>query len=110
VDRGLRILEVAQDPSRWGDERFAGAGQACAVFDPVKELDAQLEFEALDGLAERGLRDVEDGGSGGERAVVGDREKVFERAAIDRPSLSPWALDGRSVYRPRLWQTQATRL
>jgi len=83
----LRLFEVAQDPSRRCDQRLAGAGQPCALLDPVKQLDAELPLEALDGLAERRLRDVERRRRGGERAAVSDSQEVLESATIDGGSL-----------------------
>jgi hypothetical protein len=57
------------------------------LFDAVEELGAQFQLKSLHGLAERRLRDVERSGRGRERAVVGDSEEIFQRAAIDRQSL-----------------------
>jgi hypothetical protein len=53
----------------------------------VEQLHAQLPLEALDGQAQRRLRDVESGGGVRECAVIRDGEEVLKAATIDLASL-----------------------
>jgi hypothetical protein len=77
---------------------------------PLEQLDAQLPLKALDGLAERRLRDVQCRGRGRECAVVGDGEEILQRAAIDSASLTPGCRALAATYRRSLRNSKGIRL
>jgi aryl-alcohol dehydrogenase-like predicted oxidoreductase len=81
--RGLRQpVAGAQHPLGLAEQQPAGVGRDRAVAPAVEEPDAELGLQALDGVAQRRLADVEAFGGTPEVALVGDREEVAQLASL----------------------------
>ena len=76
-----RRLRCAASSEQLGRERHqlgAGARQRDRFARALEQLDAELDLERLDLLADRGLGDVELLGGAPEVQLAGDRHEVFE--------------------------------
>ena len=62
ADRGIRLLRQPHQPLRVVEEHAPGFGQLAVLRRSVEEALAEVVLEALDGLADGGLRAVQPGG------------------------------------------------
>jgi len=92
ADRGHRVAGVTGAGEHGlgvRQQRLAGRGQPDSAAVPDEQRLGQLRFQAVDLLADRGLRDRDPLGRAGEIAFLGDRQEVGQLPEFHIQSLSP---------------------
>jgi hypothetical protein len=82
LGRAGRFIGLAQDAPRLVEKDGAGGGQRDASSSPMEKIDAQLELELPDLLAQRGLSEMQTLGRTPEVQLLGDGNEVAKSTKL----------------------------